>query len=367
MTRVDVALGERGYAVGIETGLLDCMGQQVLPLLARPHVFIVTDIGIAGAQLPRLLRSLDRQGLGYDVRIVPEGEASKSWTELGATVEWLVGAGCARTDLLIAFGGGVVGDLAGFAAAIAKRGCRYVQVPTSLLAQVDASVGGKTAVNLAGGKNMAGAFHQPVAVMIDPGALATLPPRHMRAGYAEVVKYGLIADPRFFAWCESHGAEVIAGDDAALLYAISYCVAAKARIVASDEHDTGGKRALLNLGHSFAHALETAAGLDDALLHGEAVAAGIALAFGYSARLNLCSEEDARRVAAHFEAAGLRTKLGDVGCVGSGAALVGLMMQDKKNTDGKLTLILARGIGEAFVQPGVDADDVARFLDERSL
>lgn len=361
-----MGLGGRGYAALIRAGLLDDAAAEFHPLLARLKVFIVTDAEVVSAQLPRLIASLDGAGIGHDLHVVPAGEASKSWTELGATLEWLAAAGCERGDVVVALGGGVVGDLAGLAAALFKRGCRYVQVPTTLLAQVDASVGGKTAVNLVAGKNLAGTFHQPSLVLIDPSVLATLPPRHMRAGYAEIVKYGLIADAEFFAGCEANGHAVIAGDEAALLHAISYCVAAKTRIVAADERDTSGERALLNLGHGFAHALETSAGLRGRILHGEAVAAGIALAFGYSAELGLCGEDDARRVAACFEAVGLRTGLADLGCAASGGELAALMEHDKKNAGGKLTLILARGIGQAFVRPGVDPGEVARFLDQQA-
>lgn len=362
MTRVRVLSGEGGYDVEIAAGAVDEAGARITLLLARPRVFIITDTAVAGAQLPRLLASFDRAAIGYDVRAVLPGEASKSWAELGGTIEWLIEAGCERGDLVVAFGGGVIGDLAGLAAALAKRGCRHIQVPTSLLAQVDASVGGKTAVNMGAGKNMAGVFHRPALVLVDPLALRTLPARHMRAGYAEVVKYGLIGDAAFFGWCEENGARLIDRDEAALLQAIGHCVAAKARVVAADERDTEGARALLNLGHSFAHALEAQAGLGERLLHGEAVAAGIALAFRYSAAHGLCSRDDTRRVAAHFEEVGLETRLPRLGCRASGAELVALMRHDKKNTGGALTLILARGIGEAFVRPNIDADDLTRFL-----
>lgn len=364
MTRVRVALGKRSYDVEIEAGLLDRAGEWIGPLLSRKVLWIVTETDVATAQLPRLLASFDARSIAYHVRVVPPGEGSKNWNELGETVEWLIETGCGRDDLVVAFGGGVIGDLAGFAAAIVKRGCRYAQVPTSLLAQVDASVGGKTAVNLGAGKNLAGAFHQPALVLIDPMALATLPRRHMRAGYAEIVKYGLIANAEFYRWCEAYGGDVIAGDEEALLYAIEYCVAAKARIVAADERDTG-ERALLNLGHSFAHALEAEAGFERDLVHGEAVAAGMALAFGYSARLGLCGEPDARRVTEHLEGAGLGTGLRELGCKASGAALVDLMRRDKKNLGGDLTLVLARAVGDALVRPGVDGEDLAKFLDEQ--
>lgn len=359
-TRIDVALGDRSYAIDIGPGLLDRAGGWLGPLLARPRAFIVTDGNVAKSQLPRLVRALESAGIGCSDRVLPAGEASKSWSELAATVDWLVAEGCERRDTVVALGGGVVGDLAGFAAAIVKRGCAYVQIPTSLMAQVDSSVGGKTAINLAAGKNLAGAFHQPSAVLIDPSTLATLPQRQMRAGYAEIVKYGLIDDADFFTWCERCGASVIARDAEPLAYAIRHCVAAKARIVAADERETSGIRALLNLGHSFAHALEAEAGLDARLLHGEAVAIGIALAFSLSAERGLCAADDADRVTAHLAAIGLPTRIGGRA---SGTALARAMMSDKKSVGGKLTLILAQGIGKAVAVPGFEESEIAAFLD----
>jgi 3-dehydroquinate synthase len=292
--------------------------------------------------------------------IVPPGEATKSWRHLETLVERLLALGVERGDHIVAFGGGMVGDLAGFAASILKRGCPYVQVPTTLLAQVDSSVGGKTAINAAGGKNMVGAFYQPAAVLIDPETLATLPPRELRAGYAEVVKYGLIDDPGFFAWCETNGGALLAGDAGARLDAIHHCVRAKARIVGEDERETSGRRALLNLGHTFGHAIEAESGY--AVLHGEAVAIGMALAFRFSAARGLCPPEDAERVEAHLAAAGLPTRLD----VGTPESLVAHMASDKKASGGEMAFILAAGIGGAFVDKSVEPADVVRFL-EREL
>lgn len=360
VARIEVALGDRSYPVDIGPGLLDRVGGWLGPLLTRPRTFIVTDGNVAKAQLPRLARAVESAGIGYAVRVLPAGEASKSWSELAATVDWLVAEGCERSDTVVALGGGVVGDLAGFAAAIVKRGCAHVQIPTSLMAQVDSSVGGKTAINLAAGKNLAGAFHQPLAVLIDPSTLATLPTRHTRAGYAEIVKYGLIDDADFFTWCERRGASVIERDAEPLAYAIRHCVVAKARIVADDEREKSGTRALLNLGHSFAHALEAEAGLGEELLHGEAVAIGIALAFALSAERGLCTAEDADRVATHVAAMGLPTRIGGRA---SGSALARAMMSDKKCVGGRLTLILAQGIGKAIAAPGFEEREIAAFLD----
>jgi 3-dehydroquinate synthase len=274
--------------------------------------------------------------------------------------------GIERGDHVIALGGGVIGDLVGFAAAILKRGCGFVQVPTTLLAQVDSSVGGKTAINSAAGKNLVGAFHQPSFVLIDPSTLDSLPLREVRAGYAEVVKYGLIDDAEFFAWCEANGTALLAGDPATRNYAIRHSVAAKAAIIAEDERETKGRRALLNLGHTFGHALEAETGFSDRLLHGEAVAAGLALAFRFSARQGLCSAEDATRVSTHLDAAGLPTTLAAAGVRADGATLVAHMAHDKKMEAGHLPFLLARGIGQSFLAKDVSLDQVAAFLDAES-
>jgi 3-dehydroquinate synthase len=358
MRRVTVGLGQRSYDIVIEPGLLANAEDVIEPLLGGRRAVVVTDENVAAAQLPVLA-----QGLGgrADPIVLPAGEATKSWAQLERLCDALLDRGIERGDHIIALGGGVIGDLVGFAAAILKRGCRFIQMPTTLLAQVDSSVGGKTAINARAGKNLIGAFHQPALVLIDPRVLDTLPARELRAGYAEVVKYGLIDDPAFFRWCEADGAALLAGDGAARLHAIETSVRAKARIVEADERETEDVRALLNLGHTFGHALEAETGFSDALLHGEAVAAGMALAFRISAARGLCSEADAARVAAHLDAAGLPSGL--KGFTASGETLAAHMLHDKKMAGGTLPFILARGIGQAFVDKSVALNEVAAFLD----
>jgi len=364
MTVISVPLRDRGYDVVIEPGLLARAGDRLAALAPRGQVAVVADAGVAG-HLATLTASLDRAGLGWHVVTVPAGEASKSWTELARVADALLAAGTERTDPVVALGGGVVGDLAGFAAAILKRGCRLVQIPTTLLAQVDSSVGGKTGINTAAGKNLVGAFHQPALVLIDPDVLATLPRRELAAGYAEVVKYGLIDDPAFFDWCEANGAALLAGDAAARAHAIAHAVAAKARIVAADEFETSGIRALLNLGHTFGHALEAEAGFDGRLLHGEAVAAGCALAFDYSVRRGLAPAADAARLRAHWRAVGLPDGLAATPVAAADPArLVDHMRHDKKGSGGRIPFLLARGIGRTFLDRDVDLADVRAFLAE---
>lgn len=353
MSIVDVALGERGYEIRIEAGLLDRAGDLLAPYARNGRLVVVSDEQVWAAQGERLRAS----GLNIIPLVVPAGEESKSWARLAELSERLLALGVERSDHIVAFGGGMVGDLAGFAAAIMKRGCAFVQVPTTLLAQVDSSVGGKTAINAAGGKNMIGAFHQPAAVLIDPTTLDTLPPREVRSGYAEVVKYGLIGDPDFFAWCEANGAALLAGDTEARLHAIETSVRAKAAIVAEDERETIGRRALLNLGHTFGHAVEAEGGFS-ALLHGEAVALGMALAFRFSAEHGFCPPADAERVLAHLDAVGLPTRLE----LGTPASLVEHMKADKKASGGRIPFILARGIGQAFVDKTIELDEVEAFL-----
>ena len=364
MKTVPVALGARSYDIHIEKGLLARAGELLAPLTGGRRVVIVADRNVAG-HLATLRGSLSASGIDSVAIELPAGEATKSWGQLAELTDALLDLGVERSDHLVALGGGVIGDLVGFAASILKRGCRFVQVPTSLLAQVDSSVGGKTAINTKAGKNLIGAFYQPDMVLIDPATLDTLPPREVRAGYAEVVKYGLIDDPDFFDWCEANSAALLAGDDAARQYAIAKSVEAKARIVAQDERETSGKRALLNLGHTFGHALEADTGFSDRLLHGEAVAAGMALAFGYSARRGLCSVETAERVAAHLRSADLPDGLATAGVTASGSVLVDHMRHDKKMAAGTLPFLLARGIGQTFLDKSVDLDDVAAFLDEQ--
>lgn len=360
MTVVRVDLAGRPYDIVIEAGLLADAGERIAPLARGRRVVVVTDTG-AAVHLSALTDSLTRAGLASEAIVLPAGEATKSWAQLEALCDRLLALGVERGDQVVALGGGVIGDLVGFAAAILKRGCGFVQVPTTLLAQVDSSVGGKTAINTRAGKNLIGAFNQPSLVLIDPTVLATLPPREVAAGYAEVVKYGLIDDAGFFAWCEANGAALLAGDLTLRTDAIAHSVAAKARIVAADEFETNGTRALLNLGHTFGHALEAEAGFDGSLLHGEAVAAGCALALRYSARLGLCEAVDAMRVAAHFRAVGLPDGL--TGVRANGERLVDHMRHDKKMAAGTLPFLLARGIGATFLDRSVDLTDVAAFLD----
>jgi 3-dehydroquinate synthase len=361
VTVVRVALGARSYDVRIEAGLLARAGEHVAPLAGNRPVSIVADENVA-QHLNTLMQSLGQAGISCDTLVLPSGEATKSWAMLERTVDWLLERGTERSDHVIALGGGVIGDLVGFATAIMKRGCRFIQIPTTLLSQVDSSVGGKTGINARAGKNLVGAFHQPALVLIDPDVLDTLPPRQVRAGYAEVVKYGLIDDADFFAWCEANGAALLAGDPAARERAIAHSVAAKARIVAEDEFETSGKRALLNLGHTFGHALEAEAGFSDRLLHGEAVAAGCGLAFAYSADHGLCAREDAARVAEHWRASGLPEGLTASGITAPPARLVEHMRHDKKASGGRVPFLLARGIGRTYLDREVELAEVEAFL-----
>jgi 3-dehydroquinate synthase len=361
MERVTVALGARSYDVLIEDGLLDRAGEHLAPLARSGRLIVVSDETVWAAQGERLVRGL--APVEAVPMLVPPGEASKNWATLADLVDRLLAAGIERGDHLLAFGGGMVGDLAGFAAAIVKRGCGLVQVPTTLLAQVDSSVGGKTGINAAAGKNLVGAFHQPSRVLVDPLCLATLEPRQLRSGYAEIVKYALIEDAALFAWLERHGPAVLAGDAAARAHAIGGAVAGKARIVADDELETSGRRALLNLGHTFGHALEAETAFSDRLLHGEAVAVGVVLAFDLSVARGLCPAADAERVRAHLASAGLPVSLAEAGIEAPGAALIKHMKSDKKREGGRLPFILARGIGAAFVDRGVDPGEVEAFLD----
>jgi len=361
---VRVALGERSYDIAIENGALDRAGELLAPFAARGRFIVVTDRNIVPNQLYRLETSLTAAGISSAVEVLPPGESTKSWAMLEKLTDALLSYGVERSDTIIALGGGVIGDLVGFAASILKRGCRFVQVPTTLLSQVDSSVGGKTAINSKAGKNLIGAFYQPVHVLIDPTTLDTLPPRELRAGYAEVIKYGLIDDADFFGWCEANGTSLLAGDPQGRTIAITRSVGAKARIVGEDERETTGRRALLNLGHTFGHALEAETGFSDRLLHGEAVAAGMALAFRFSAAQGLCPPEDARRVTALIENAGLPATLGAAGIDATGAKLVAHMMHDKKMAGGRLPFLLAQGIGRTFLDKQVSLPAVEAFLDE---
>ncbi len=363
MTVINVPLGERSYDIAIEAGSLERAGELIGGRARRGRFVVVTDTNLAEVQLARLKAGLRASEISVDPIVLPAGEGTKSWDQLARLSDSLLARGIERSDHVIALGGGVIGDLVGFAAAILKRGCNFIQIPTSLLAQVDSSVGGKTAINTAAGKNMIGAFHQPSFVLIDPTTLDTLPRREVAAGYAEVVKYGLINDPDFFDWCEANGTALMAGDADARMHAIATSVTAKTETVVADERETSGQRALLNLGHTFGHALEAETGFSDRLLHGEAVAAGMALAFRFSAAKGLCAADDARRVNDHLKSVGLPAGLGDAGVKASGAALVAHMMHDKKMAGGTLPFILARGIGQSYLDKTVALDDVAAFLD----
>ena len=361
MIRVDVGLGDRAYPILIEEGLLDRAAAHLARFARKGRLVVVTDESVAGTQLPRLQAGLG--DIALEPIVLPPGEGTKSWAMLERLTDRLLELGIERSDRIIALGGGVIGDLVGFAASILKRGCGFVQVPTTLLAQVDSSVGGKTAINSRAGKNLIGAFHQPSFVLIDPTTLDTLPKREVGAGYAEVVKYGLIDDADFFAWCETNGPALMAGDPDARAYAIAASVKAKAETVAADERETSGRRALLNLGHTFGHALEADTGFSDKLLHGEAVAAGMALAFRFSASKDICSAYDAQRVTEHLKSVGLPAGLDEAGVHASGDALVGHMMHDKKMAGGTLPFILARGIGQSYLDKTISLADVAVFLD----
>ena len=359
---VDVALGTRSYEVRIGPGLIADVGRQIAPLLHRKKVAVITDETVAAQHLMALAASLEAMGIAMTALAIPPGEGSKGWHQLERSVEWLLDQKIERRDVVIAFGGGVVGDLVGFAASILRRGVRFVQVPTTLLAQVDSSVGGKTGINTGHGKNLVGAFHQPSLVLADIDALATLPARDFLAGYGEVVKYGLLGDAAFFDWLEINAPAMVAGDSGARQYAVKRAVEMKAGIVSRDEHEMG-ERALLNLGHTFCHALEKATGYTNRLLHGEGVSIGCALAFELSQRMGLCAQETPSRVRAHLRGLGLKTDLADIGGdLPSAEALLALMGQDKKVINGKLRFILARGIGQAFVADDVPPDLVRSVL-----
>ncbi|EEX11059.1 3-dehydroquinate synthase [Ruegeria lacuscaerulensis ITI-1157] len=361
---VFVDLAERSYDVEIGPDLLAQAGVRIKPLLHRPRVAVLTDETVAGLHLDALRAGLAAAGVEMTALALPPGEATKSWPQFERAVEWLLAEKVERRDVVVAFGGGVIGDLAGFAAAVLRRGVRFVQIPTSLLAQVDSSVGGKTGINAPQGKNLIGAFHQPSLVLADTSVLGTLTARDFLAGYGEVVKYGLLGDAEFFEWLERNGPALAGGDMAARVQAVTRSVQMKADIVARDETEQGD-RALLNLGHTFCHALEAATGYSDRLLHGEGVAIGCALAFELSARLGLCSQEDPSRVRAHLRAMGMKTDLADIpGDLPGAEALVDLMAQDKKVVDGQLRFILARGIGQAFVTSDVPRDAVLSVLED---
>ena len=361
--RIHVPLGDRSYDIMIGEGLLARAGKLLRPILKRPKVAVVVDEVVAENHLDTLIGNLKSEQIDANVMTIPPGEASKSFEHLQALLGQLLESKIERGDMLVAFGGGVVGDLAGCAAGLALRGIGFVQIPTTLLAQVDSSVGGKTGINVQQGKNLIGVFHQPRLVLADTSLLKTLPSRHLVAGYAEVVKYALIDDLPFFNWLEARGNDIIAGDPVALRQAVWASCRAKASIVAADERESG-IRALLNLGHSFGHALEYAAGYSDRLFHGEAVAIGMSLAFGFSSHLGLCLQKDVERVRAHLENVGLPISLRGLDFPADGKTLVDAMLHDKKNKDGRLTLILTKGIGRCFRAEGVNPEQVREFLDK---
>ena len=360
---VHVALDDRAYDVLIGPDLMNRAADLVHDRVGPRRVAIVTDRHVAAHHLANLSAQFERHGRLRSAIILEPGEATKRFAALSDLSERLLEAGVERGDVVVALGGGVIGDLAGFAAAILRRGVRFVQVPTSLLAQVDSSVGGKTGINTPQGKNLIGAFHQPSLVIADTGLLATLPPREMRAGYAEVAKYGLLGDAEFFSWLEANVGAIMAQEPRAVARAVARCIEMKAHIVERDETETG-ERMLLNLGHTFGHALESFTGYSARLLHGEGVSIGMCLAFRMSESLGLCVPQTAARVAGHLKAVGLPTCVADIpGDHPDAATLVRLMRQDKKVADGKLTFILARQIGDAFVTRDVQAEQVEAFLE----
>src|SRR3981189_954934 len=365
---VDVALGERAYDIVIGRDVLQSLGARVAALRPGARTAVVTDRNVAKHWLEKTEASLADAGIATSRIIVDEGEGSKTYAGLEQVSEALIAARIERNDLVVALGGGVVGDLAGFAAAILRRGVDFVQVPTSLLAQVDSSVGGKTGINSPRGKNLLGAFHQPVLVVADTAVLDTLSPRQFRAGYAEVAQYGVLGGDAFFAWLEANHADIFKGG-AAREHAIATSCRAKAAIVARDERETG-ERALLNLGHTFGHALEAATGFSDRLFHGEGVAVGMVLSAEFSAQLGMIAESDAARVKHHLAAVGLPTRLQDIAGFSqegppNADALLALMAQDKKVKRGKLTFIMLEAVGRAVIAPNVEPGLVRDFLERK--
>jgi 3-dehydroquinate synthase len=359
--RLTVALGSRSYDIVIGGGLLAQAGALMAPLLRQKRIVLVSDENVAKLHLPAFVAGCAASGIKAEPVILPPGEATKDFTHFQKLCEIVLGLGIERGTMLVALGGGVVGDLTGFAAATLLRGLDYIQVPTTLLAQVDSAVGGKTAIDTIHGKNLVGAFHQPVLVLADSDTLATLSRRELLAGYAEVVKYGLIRDKDFFAWLEQNGAALVRGDVVLRAEAVRRSCAAKAALVADDERETG-ERALLNLGHTFGHALEAETGFGASLLHGEGVAIGMRLAFDFSVRLGLCPAADAARMCRHFEAMGLPTAVPNL----DPQAIFAQMRRDKKVMDGRISLILVRGIGQAFIERAVPPETLREFLSQEA-
>jgi len=362
--RLRVELGERAYEIVVGPGLIERAGREILPLLRRRQSIIVSDENVAHHYLARLQDSLAEAGVAHQAVIMPPGEETKDLCHFGRLAEEILEFGIERGTMLVALGGGVVGDVTGFAAATLLRGIDFVQIPTTLLAQVDSSVGGKTGINTRTGKNLIGAFHQPRLVLADTNTLATLPHRELLAGYAEIVKYGLIRDAAFFVWCERQGNALCALEAEPLRHAVMTSCRMKSAIVADDEREEGD-RALLNFGHTFGHALETETGFSNRLLHGEAVALGMVLAFEFAARLGLVAASEAERVRRHFEATGLPTRLAAVGLANTPAdRLIAHMGKDKKVRDGRIALIMPRRIGEAFVMKDAPTEALRDFLAE---
>jgi 3-dehydroquinate synthase len=361
MTIVPVELGDRSYEVRIGPGLLRQAAKHLRSFVRGDRLIVVSEERVWAAQGGRLTSALAE----FELKpvLVPPGEASKSFPVLADLIDSMIALEIERSEHILAFGGGVIGDLTGFAASIVKRGCGFIQVPTTLLSQVDSSVGGKTGINVSAGKNLVGSFHQPSLVLIDPEVLTTLDARQLRAGYAEIAKYALIEDAPFFSWLEANGRAVIDGDSDARCHAIATSVAGKARIVAEDEREINDKRALLNLGHTFGHALEAATGFSDRLLHGEAVALGCVLAMDFSAERGLCTQADADRTRQHFSQLDLPVSLNAAQVDANGFELTRHMLSDKKKTGGTVPFILSHCIGQAFVDRSVDLTDVAAFLD----
>ncbi len=359
-------LGSRSYEIKVGENLINNAGEFISPLLHQPKVIVVTDDNVAPIWLKTLTDSLDQNNIRHNAIILPAGEQTKDFQHLEKLTRDILSCGIERQSTLIALGGGVIGDITGFAAAVTLRGIDFIQIPTSLLAQVDSSVGGKTGINTVHGKNLIGAFHQPRLVLADISALATLPERQLRAGYAEIVKYGLIDDPKFFEWCELNAANLLDGNPEALRYAVHKSCESKARIVSADEHEKG-QRALLNLGHTFGHALEAEVGYGDKLLHGEAVSIGMVMAFELSNRLGLCNQGDAGRLRAHLQNIGMKTTLSGLADHNwTAEKLLDHMSKDKKVMAGSIAFILARGIGKSFIDSDVNMDDV-KFVLERAL
>ena len=362
MTKIiTVGLGSRAYAIHVGNGLMAHAADLIKPF-ARGPVPVVTDNQVGEIHLAQFLDRLGKAGMDARPIVLPAGEASKSFAGLESLCGQLLETGVDRGGLIVALGGGVIGDLTGFAAGVLKRGIGFAQVPTTLLAQVDSSVGGKTAINARQGKNLIGLFHQPRLVIADTALLATLPRRELLAGYAEVVKYGALGDAQFFQWLEQNGPLALGGDSAAMVHAVAHSCQMKADIVARDERETG-ERALLNLGHTFGHALEAATGFSDRLRHGEGVAIGTALAFALSVRLGLAPAADAERFIAHLKTVGLPSAIGDIpGPRPDSQSLIGHMAHDKKSRDGKLNFVLLRGLGQAFVTDQVPLDALGDVL-----